>query len=75
MANYRFNPADPRVTFATSPSGVMHRSGCVVDCSPEFAATVNSSYPGVDGAAAMTLLDAPQPAPARKRRRKSKAGG
>ena len=75
MANYRFDPENSRVTFATSPGGAMHRSGCVVACSPEFAAIINSSYSGVDGAPAMTLLDAPQPAPARKRRRKSKAGG
>jgi len=73
MANYRFNPADPRAVFASSPGGAMHSTGCVVDCSQELAATVNASYPGIDGAPALALLDPPKPT--RKRRRKPKAEG
>lgn len=75
MAIYKFNPASPRVTFAL-PSDRKRgaRPGDDIECSEEFAASINALYPGIDGAPALVLLDPPKPARKRKPR-KPKAEG
>ena len=75
MAIYKFSPVNPGAVFSNPSSRSRSvRSGESVDCSADFAASINAAYKGIDGAPALVLLDPPKPARKRKPR-KPKAEG